>query len=288
MLNKFDTYLKLNLEKLSENGYIDENPRGRYESDGEPSHCISIDGGVFESFDLSKGELPITQTRNLPVKMFIGEILTIYQDQSNKISDFEKNKVSWWDNWNVGDGTIGNRYGYTVAKYDLMNKLLKDLKENPYSKRHIMDLYQYEDLNSSDGLHPCAFMTMWTVSKEKDITYLSMTLIQRSSDYLVAGTGVNQVQYVALLMMVAKHLGYTPKLFEHYRHNVHIYSRHLPQLEETITRLNSIEQSKEVFKPKLLLNVEDYTNFYDMKIEDFELVDYKPIKPQLEKFDLAL
>ena len=288
-LNKMDSYLLQNIERIESSGYKDENPRGRYESDGEHSHCISIRGGVYEIFDISKGEFPITLTRPLPIKSFIGEIQTIYQDQSNKLEDFEKRGVSWWKPWEVDDtNTIGLRYGETVREYNLMNELLDGLCDNPFGKRHLIDLYQYEHLQRSKGLHPCAFLTMWTVSKVGDTTYLDLTLIQRSSDYLVAGTGVNQMQYVALQMMVAKHCGYEVGLFEHYRKNVHVYDRHLPQLEETIKRLINMSEDKIVRTPQLILNVPDGTNFYDIEIDDFELVNYEPIKPQLEKFDLAI
>jgi thymidylate synthase len=287
-LNKAEKYLIENLKRLSETGYKDENPRGRYKSDGELSHSISIRGSVNEIFDLSKDEFPITETRPIGIKTAISEMLVIYQLQSNKIKDFEDNGCGWWSDWSVGDGTdIGFRYGYTVAKYDLMNKLLDGLETNPFGKRHIMDLYQYADLMSSDGLHPCAFLTMWSISKVNEERYLDLTLIQRSSDALVAGTGINQMQYVALQMMVAKHLGIKVGLFEHSRKNWHIYDRHLPQVKETITRLSELKARKEQSKPKLVLNVPDGTNFYDIKVDDFELINYNPIKPQL-KFDLAL
>ena len=288
MLNKFESYLYTNLNNLKNNGCVDENPRGRYKSDNTPSHSISINGAIFESFNLHNKEFPITETRPISIKSAINEILVIYQDQSNKIEDFEKRGCGWWSDWAVGDGKdIGCRYGYTVKKYDLMNKLLKDLENNPYGKRHIMDLYQYADLNESFGLHPCAFLTMWSVVNIKGEKYLNLTLVQRSSDALVAGTGINQMQYVALQMMVAKHLGIKVGMFEHLRNNYHIYDRHQEQLEITLNRLAELSNRGYTSKPELILNVSDGTNFYDIKSSDFELINYNPIKPQL-KFDLAI
>ena len=287
-LNKFEKYLLENIKRLSDSGYKDENPRGRYKSDGEPAHSFSIRGGVYEIFDLAKGEFPITETRPIGIKTAINELLVIYQDQSNKIEDFEKRNCGWWSDWSIGDGsTIGQRYGATVKRYNLINELLDGLINNPFGKRHLINLYQYADLNETDGLYPCAYESLWTVSKVDNELHLDLTLIQRSSDYLVAGTGINQMQYVALQMMVAKHCGYKVGLFEHYRKNVHIYDRHVEQLEETFKRIKQLKLREEQSQPKLILNVPEGTDFYDIKAEDFELLDYNPIKPQLT-FDLAI
>ncbi len=167
------------------------------------------------------------------------------------------------------------RYGATVKKYDLMNKLLNGLKNEPYTRRHIIDLYQYADFDETEGLHPCAFLTVWSVRGE----FLDVTLHQRSSDYCVAGH-VNKVQYVALMMMVARHAGLKPGVFMHVVDNLHIYDRHIEQAKELISRTPSNKQ------PKLILK-EGKTNFYDFTIDDFEMIDYEPVKPQL-KFELGI
>lgn len=285
-LNKMDQYLYQNLKRLADNGYKDEYPRAKYE-DGTPAHSISITGGVYEIFDLSKGEVPITETRPIPWKTAIKEIQVIYQDQSSLISDFEKRGVNYWNKWDIGDGSIGMRYGATVDKYNLMNKLLDDLIHNPFSKRHLIELYQYADLQETDGLHPCAHLTQWSVRKHNQELYLDLTLVQRSSDLLIAGTSINQIQYVALQMMVAKHCGYKVGLFEHYRKNVHVYDRHEEQVIETINRLDYLDEMRKESKIQFKLNVPDGTCFYDINIDDFELTGYNPIKPQL-KFELAI
>lgn len=287
MLSTMDQYLWSNIKRL-ESGTVDENPRGRYESDGEPAYSLSIRGGVHEVFDLSQGEFPITNTRPVPIKMSMEEMLTIYQDQSNKIADFEKRGVKWWKPWDIGDGTIGLRYGETIREYDQMNSLLDGLKNDPFSKRHLMDMYQFEHLRKSKGLHPCFFLTMWSCAKVGDDIYLDLTLVGRSSDLLVAGTGVNQMQYVALQLAVAKHCGYKVGLFEIYRKNVHIYDRHTEQLEDTIQRLEDLQWDGIDHKPKLVLDVPDFTSFYDITVDNFKLVDYNPIKDKLKKFDLAI
>lgn len=288
MLNKMDMYLLENIQRLEQTGYKDENPRGRYESDGTPAHSFSIRGGVYEVFNLQNKEFPITDTRKVPIKMAMEEAWTIYQDQSNKLEDFEKRGVTWWSPWDVGDKTIGLRYGETIREYNQTNNLLDGLKNDPFSKRHIMDMYQFEHLRKSEGLFPCFFLTMWSVANVKGELYLDLTLVGRSSDLLVAGTGVNSMQYVALQMAIAKHCGYKVGIFEIYRKNVHIYDRHMVQLKETIARLKDLKTREHNSKPELILNVPDGTDFYDIKVDDFELINYNPIKGKLEKFDLAV
>ena len=149
------------------------------------------------------------------------------------------------------------------------------MKKEPYTRRHIIDLYQYADFEETEGLHPCAFLTVWSVRGE----YLDVTLHQRSSDYCVAGH-VNKIQYVAFMMMVARHVGLKPGVFMHVVDNLHIYDRHIDQAKELISREPSNKQ------PKLILK-EGKTNFYDFTIDDFEIIDYEPVKPQL-KFELGI
>lgn len=260
----------------SGNNTLGEKVRPKY-ADGTPSHTYFVNQ-VFEKYDLSKGELPILTLRQTAWKSGIKEILWIYQDQSNDL-DLLKNKysITWWDEWDIGNRTIGQRYGATVKKYDLMNKLLDGLKNQPYGRRHIINLYQETDLESTKGLHPCAMETQWSVRDG----YLDMTLIQRSSDVPVANA-INKIQYVALLMMVARHVGLEAGVFCHYVNNAHIYDRHIEQVKELLNR----EPQEDDNKVKLVLNPEK-TNFYDFTIDDFKMENYNPIKPNL-KFELAI
>ncbi|QUY64962.1 thymidylate synthase [Helcococcus kunzii] len=277
-MNLADKNFKNLCKEILENGYYTkgEKVRPKY-ADGTPSHTFYINQ-VFEKYDLSKGEFPILTIRPIPWKSSIKEILWIYQDQSNELSLLkEKYNIHWWDDWNVGDGTIGQRYGATVKKHDLINKLLNNLKDAPLGRRHIINLYQEDDLESTPGLYPCAMETQWSVRDK----YLDMTLIQRSSDLPVANS-INKVQYVALQMMVARHVGLEPGTFCHYVNNAHIYDRHLTQIEELLSR----EGQTDAENIRLILNPEK-TNFYDFTIDDFTLENYKPQKPNL-KFELAI
>lgn len=280
-----DYYLIQDINKILENGVMDKDPRPKYE-DGTPAHTYFITHNV-RSYDLSKGEFPITSLRPIAWKSAIKEILWIYQDKSNDLNLLnEKYKIGWWNEWQSKDipGTIGCRYGHTINTYDLFNKrVLDDIINEPYSRYHICNLWQEEELNRSDGLKPCAYETIWNVRGK----YLDMLLNQRSGDMLVAsGAGnVNEVQYAALLIMVSRHTGYTPGKFTHVIANEQIYDRHLSQAKELCERAKKLEAVKNM-NPQLILN-SDKNNFYDITIDDFSMKDYCPMKPNL-KFDLGI
>lgn len=277
MRTEADYYLYTNINMIEQGGFEDINPRPKY-ADGTPAHTKSINH-QYRSYDLSTGDFPITTLRPIAWKTAIKEILWIYQDASNSL-DLLHNKynVFYWDEWPSKDmpGTIGARYGEVVRRYDLMNNLLKDIQKDPYGRRHIIDLWQYKELNETDGLCPCAFLTNWNVRGE----YLDMLLFQRSGDMLMAsGAGnVNEVQYAALLMMVARHCGYKPGRFTHIVANEQIYDRHWEAANELRNRFETV--SPENGSVKMILNPEK-TNFYDFTIDDFQLENYNPIKPQL-------
>lgn len=276
-MNKADRLVLHNINRILNYGYdtSGENIRAYYK-DGTPAHTKFITG-VFEEYDIEHGEMPITSLRPIAWKSGIKETMWVFQDQSSCLN-LLKNKygVTWWNLWDLGDRSIGTAYGWIVKNYDLMNNLLEGLKNNPYGRRHIMNLYQYEHLDTG-GLYPCAYETIWTVRGD----VLDMTLIQRSSDYLVANH-INKVQYVALMMMVARHCGYKVGVFRHFVQNMHIYDRHMEQAITMASRDSLIDPQK----PMLVLDT-DKTNFYDFTIDDFKMVDYKPVKPQL-KFELAV
>ena len=183
--------------------------------------------------------------------------------------------------------TIGKRYGYIIKKYDLMNKLLNNLVKDPYGRRHIIDLYQYQELENTDGLYPCAFLTIWNVRNANGKEYLDMTLIQRSGDLIAAScSGVNEIQYSALLMMVSRHCGYEAGILHHFVQNEQIYTRHMDVSKEILNRYHSFKNGGIILSPKLILN-SNKTNFFDFTIDDFTMESYEPIKPQL-KFELGI
>ena len=279
-MTKADTIFKENIRKIMEEGVWSEQARPKYK-DGRTANSKYITGAFME-FDLAKGEFPITTLRPIAIKSAIKEMLWIYQDQSNSLDLLEdKYNVHYWNDWEVGDSrTIGQRYGAVVKKHDLTNKILKQLEANPWNRRNIISLWDYDAFEETDGLLPCAFQTMFDVRRVDGEIYLDATLTQRSNDMLVAHH-INAMQYVALQMMIAKHFGWKVGKFFYFINNLHIYDNQFEQAEELLRREPSNCQ------PRLVLNVPDGTNFFDIKPEDFELVNYDPVKPQL-KFDLAI
>ena len=300
MTTKADFFMEMKIEEILEEGYLDINPRPKY-ADGAPAHTLSLNHS-FRSYDLQK-EFPICTLRPQAWKTGIKEIFTIYQKPTNNLAKMREMGVGWWDEWDIGDGTIGQRYGATVARYDLINRLIEDIKNDPYGRRKVVSLWQETDLRETPGLAPCAFQTIWNVRNDnhkhlgRGEGYLDMMLVQRSGDMLTASGpgGINEIQYAALLMMVARHTGYKPGVFTHIVANEQIYDRHIDAAMEMKKRYKDEErkESDETLtinhldaRPMLILN-ENKTNFYDFTIEDFFMVNYNPIKPQL-KLELGI
>lgn len=278
MLTKNEEYFKKLIKDVLESHHINLSKRPLYK-DGRNAYSKYLTHKVFK-FDLSKGDFPITQLRPIAWKSAIKEVMWIYQKQSNVLDELHKMGVYYWDSWDIGDGTIGERYGAVVKKYDIIINLLKNLKSAKFNRRNVINLWDYEGFSNTKGLYPCAFMSMFEVRELGDKTYLDCMLVQRSSDMLVA-LHINQIQYVALQMMIACHFGWEVGKFTHIVNNLHIYDNQFNQAEELLKR--EIPQSKPILK----LNCEKGTNFYNIDFDDFELVDYDPLKPQL-KFDLAI
>ena len=292
-MTRADLLLVNDIRNILANGTKDENPRPKYE-DGSPAYTYFANH-VVRTYNLQT-EFPICTLRPIAWKSAIKELLWIYQDQSSSLHLLkDKYNVNYWDAWESKDipGTIGVRYGATVRKHNLLNNLITDIKENPYGRRHIMSLWQEEDFKESDGLMPCAFLTIWNVRGE----YLDMCLIQRSGDMITASGagGVNEVQYACLQMMITKATGYKVGKFTHFVANEQIYDRHFDAAKELINRADEhklkistsnghydyeFEPVKMNFNPKS-------DNFYDFSIEDFSIENYNPIKPQI-KLELGI
>ena len=285
-MTKADKYMHDMIHEIIKNGYKDINPRPKY-ADGTPAHTISVNH-TFRQYDLSAGEFPICTLRPQAWKTGIREIFTIYQKPTNDIATMHSMGVTWWDEWDIGDGTIGQRYGATVSRYDLINNLIKDIQNDPYGRRKIVSLWQEQDLHETPGLAPCAFLTIWNVRGD----YLDMMLVQRSGDMLTASGpgGINEIQYAALLMMIARHTGYKPGVFSHVVANEQIYDRHVEAAAEMLKRYEELEVKEDFHSyfgyetqqetPNLYLNAAA-TDFYNMTIDDFIMQGYNPIKPQL-------
>lgn len=269
-MSKADTILIENMNLLFGEGVSDKgnNVRPRWE-DGTPAYTIKT-FGVLNKYDLEKDGLPVTTLRRTAWLSGLRELLWIFQDKSNDINLLEeKYGVKYWRSWANEEGNLGSAYGKQIAKkhkykegyFDQIDRLIYDLKNNPYSRRMLTNLYNHEELHDMT-LYPCAFNTMWDYDGER----LNMTLTQRSSDFFLAGA-VNSSQYALLLHMVAQSCGYKVGKFHHYINNLHIYDRHVEIAKEVIQR-------DPLSQPKLIID-DSVKNFYDFKPEHFALENYQ-------------
>ncbi|MCR5687214.1 MAG: thymidylate synthase [Lachnospiraceae bacterium] len=293
-MTKGDIYFREIVERILSEGSLDRNPRPHY-ADGVSAHTLSVNH-VTCTYDLTKGESPFITLRPIAIKSAIGELLWIYRDMSNSLDLLrDKYGITWWDEWDIGDRTIGQCYGATVKRHNLTEKLLDDIKNDPDGRRHIINMWQEDDFNEKHGLKPCAYQTVWNVRYEENETgrnlpasgpllpVLDMCLFQRSSDYLTAGC-INQLQYMAFLIAVANHLGFVPGRFTWFVANVQVYDRHIEQAKEMLSR-ESIECSPVITLP-------EKKSFWDLEVDDFKVEGYprdmiKEKNPQL-KFDLGI
>lgn len=220
--------------------------------------------GVDMRFDLSK-EFPAPTLKKLFFESAKKEMFWIYQDQSNDVRLLRKKyNVTVWNEWEREDGTIGHAYGYIVKKHKQVDKLIEGLKTNPYGRRHIMSLWDIEELPNM-SLQPCAFQTIWNVEYGR----LNCQLIQRSGD-LGLGVPFNSAQYAILVHMVAHCTGLKPGELWHTITDAHVYENHVEPLKEMLFRPIMREVSPQLF----VFGQNDY-NFYTMKPEDIKLIGYK-------------
>ena len=237
--------------------------------------------GVVNRYDLRK-EFPAITIRKTALKSAMDEILWIYQKKSNNVHDL---KSHIWDSWADETGSIGTAYGYVVGeefiykgeKIDQMDYVLRQLKENPYSRRILTNLYQYHDL-AGGHLDPCCYSATYNVTKEGDKLVLNMVLNQRSQDVLTANNW-NVAQYAILLMMVAQVNHMVPGELIHVIADAHIYDRHVELVRELLDR-------PEHPAPKVSLNPE-ITDFYAFTTDDLIVEDYVT-EPQIKNIPVAI
>lgn len=221
--------------------------------------------GVVNRYDLSK-EFPALTLRKTYVKSAVDELLWIWQKKSNNVNDLNSHI---WDSWADENGSIGKAYGYQLGvkhqykegMMDQVDRVIYDLKNNPYSRRIITNIYVHEDLHEMN-LYPCAYSVTFNVTGNK----LNAILNQRSQDILAANNW-NVVQYSVLVYMLAQVCGLKPGELVHVIADAHIYDRHIPIVKELINR-----QTFEA--PKFTLNPE-IKDFYDFTVDDIKIENYQ-------------
>ena len=268
---------------IIENGTSTEGEKVRPKwEDGSFAYTIKR-FGVVNRYDISK-EVPALTLRRTGLKSCMDEILWIYQKKSNNIHDLNSHI---WDEWADETGSIGKAYGYQIGvkshykegDMDQMDRVLFDLKANPYSRRIMTNTYVFSDL-SEMHLYPCAYGVTYNVTKRpgEDRLVLNMILNQRSQDVLAANNW-NVCQYAILLMMVAQVSGMVPGELVHVIADAHIYDRHVDIIKELISR-------PAYPAPKVSLNP-DVTDFYAFTTQDLIVEDYVT-GPQIKDIPIAV
>lgn len=245
----------------------DEKVRPKW-PDGEYAYTIKK-FGVINRYDLRK-EFPAITLRKTAIKTAVDEVLWIWQRKSNNIKDL---KGHIWDEWADETGSIGAAYGYQMrikhsykeGMMDQTDRVIYDLKNNPFSRRIITNLYNHADLHAMH-LYPCAYSMTFNVTKEGEELVLNAILNQRSNDILAANNW-NVVQYAVLLMMMAQVNGMRAGELVHVIADAHIYDRHIPIIEELIQR-------REYEAPIVKLNPE-IKDFYDFTTDDVVIEGYQ-------------
>ncbi|MEI3199253.1 MAG: thymidylate synthase [Lachnospiraceae bacterium] len=258
-----------------------EKVRPKWE-DGTSAYTIKR-FGVVNRYDLRK-EFPALTLRRTALKSAMDEILWIWQKKSNNIHELGSRI---WDSWADEEGSIGKAYGYQLGvkhqyregEMDQVDRVLFDLKNNPYSRRIMTNIYVHADLHEMN-LYPCAYSMTFNVTKEpgKDKLVLNAVLNQRSQDVLTANNW-NVAQYSMLLMMIAQVSGMEAGELLHVIADAHIYDRHVPLVEELIAR----EQHP---APKVWLNPE-VKDFYEFTVDDLHVEDYIT-GPQIKNIPVAV
>ncbi|MCB5712327.1 thymidylate synthase [Lactonifactor longoviformis] len=239
--------------------------------------------GVVNRYDLSK-EFPALTLRRTALKSAMDEILWIWQKKSNNIKELNSHV---WDSWADETGSIGKAYGYQMSvkhqyregMMDQVDRVLFDLRENPYSRRIMTNIYVHQDLHEMH-LYPCAYSMTFNVTKEKDSDQLILNgiLNQRSQDVLAANNW-NVCQYSLLLMMFAQVSGMKAGELVHVIADAHIYDRHIPLVQELISR--------PVYPaPKVTLNPE-IRDFYQFTVNDLTVENYQT-GPQIKNIPIAV
>ncbi len=261
--------------------------RPRWE-DGTPAHTIKR-FGVVNRYDLSR-EFPAITLRRTAIKSCVNEMLWICQKKSNNIRDL---KSSVWDEWADEEGSIGKAYGYQIGKkylhhtdadgspvyMDQIDAVLYDLRHNPFSRRIIVNMYNFDDLHEMH-LYPCAYSMTFNVTKnpKSGRMVLNAILNQRSQDVLAANNW-NVCQYAVLLHMLAQVCHMEAGELVHVIADAHIYDRHIPLVQELISR-------EQFPAPKFWLNPEIH-DFYQFTEEDIRLDDYQ-YGPQIKNIPIAV
>ena len=238
---------------------------GVFKEDRTGTGTTSIFGHQMR-FNLADG-FPMVTTKKLHLRSIIHELLWFLSGNTN-IQYLKDNGVKIWDEWADENGDLGPAYGYQWRSWptpegqhiDQISQLMEQIKNNPDSRRLIVSAWNVAYVDSM-ALPPCHTLFQFYVAEGK----LSCQLYQRSADIFL-GVPFNIASYALLTLMVAQVTGLKPGEFIHTFGDAHLYSNHLEQTNEQLSREpHSLPQMK--INPKV-------KSIFDFKYEDFELINY--------------
>ena len=270
-------------QDIFDNGVSTEGEKVRpHWEDGTSAYTIKK-FGVVNRYDLSK-EFPAITLRKTAIKSCTDEMLWIWQLKSNNVNDLHSHV---WDEWADETGSIGKAYGYQMGvkhkykegMFDQVDRVIYDLKNNPFSRRIMTNIYVHQDL-SEMHLYPCAYSMTFNVTQKKgdDKLTLNAILNQRSQDILAANNW-NVCQYAVLMHMLAQVCDMHVGELVHVIADAHIYDRHIPIIKELIQRPT-------YDAPTFWLNP-DVKDFYEFTRNDVRLDNYVT-GPQIQDIPIAI
>lgn len=268
----YETQYIMNLSKIFYDGAYEKNQRTGLATKRLPATQMIVD---------LEREFPILLSKKVFWKSAADEILWIMQKQSNRISEL-KSKI--WDSWADKDGTIGKSYGYQIGQttrgYDnQVAYILETLKKDPSNRQCVINMWNVSEL-SEMNLVPCAYSSVWSIING----HLNCMLVQRSADYPV-GVPFDTLEYAILTHLFARHLEVKPGILTHVMADSHIYENQFEGVKKQFAQWDDLRTIKKD-RPKLVFKENAPTNFWQITLDDFDIIDYDPM-PAI-KYEVAV
>ncbi len=258
--------------RIINEGSFDSNPRPKYE-DGTPAHVKSV---FYHTFKFTPDDIPLLFSKRVYVRQAIEEMLWIFQKQSNVVKDLQDKKVYIWDEWRDEKGTIGKAYGYQLAQEvgrtgrNQVDNLIYNLKNNPESRRHIISLWNVDDIDEM-MLTPCVWQSQWVVQNGR----LHVEIMARSTD-VALGLPFNLAQYWVLHKLIANEVGLEAGDMIFVMTTPHIYDRHIGTIKKQINTYRILEMhmlQSRVMQSPIEIDIDD-VGFYDFTMDNIRIKGY--------------
>lgn len=259
-------------KRIINEGVLDSNPRPKYE-DGTPAHVKSV---FYHTFKFTPNDIPLLFSKQVYVRQAIEEMLWIWQKKSNVVKDLQDKKVYIWDEWQDEKGTIGKAYGYQLAQEvgrtgrNQVDNLIYNLKNNPESRRHIISLWNVDDVDDM-MLTPCVWQSQWVVQNGK----LHVEVMARSTD-VALGLPFNVAQYWVLHKLIANEVGLEAGDMIFVMTTPHIYDRHINTIKHQINTYKLLQLhmlQSNVKQPPIEIDIDD-VGLYGFTMDNIRISGY--------------